>query len=288
MIKPLLIRAFGQRKPSTEFVTLRKAGFGAHSSFKFSASFAKKTDYVVEITKNFKVWDILEAGEAKGEFEFVDSKAGKMKQCFYRLCGEGANSHNIIGFTSVTVPSGFAMIANPLRSPDPRVSTLLAGMPDGTKLSKFNANLHQLNENVLQCGDWRYPDEILTPGEGAIVFNPAPTERTLYFVGEVIQESYSVPIPAGFSIRSCPAPLSGELDGELGFPTEEADVVHRFDTGKQEYVIHTFEKGEWSCGTPVMGPGEAFWVAKTKEREWDNKGLLALCSSNPMAATVLA
>jgi len=76
-----------------------------------------------------------------------------------------------------------------------------------------------------------------------------------------------LPIPPGFSIRSSLLPPPGSLD-ELGCPIADGDVIHLFDRDRQKYVLHPYEQDRWTAGLPVVGLGEAFWVAKAKPGNW--------------------
>src|SRR2546423_1728468 len=83
-------------------------------------------------------WSLLYASASLGEIEFVAADAAKSNYKFYRLSMEGKYSVNVIGYITVTVPPGFAMITNPLTGEENKVSELLRGMPDGTTFSKFD------------------------------------------------------------------------------------------------------------------------------------------------------
>ena len=88
------------------------------------------------------------------------------------------------------------------------------------------------------------------------------------FVGEVCQGNLSTPIPSGFSLRGSLVPRAGNLVDDLSFPIAEGDVVHLFDRERQKYVLHPYTSGKWVAGQPLIGLGEAFWVAKTESRNW--------------------
>jgi hypothetical protein len=115
---------------------------------------------------------------------------------------------------------------------------------------------------------------VLLPGEVAIILNPTSDVKTLNFVGEVPQGDLSLPIPAGFSIRSSLLPLPGALDTDLGFPITNGDVIHLFDREQQKYIIYTFEQNRWTPSQPVIASGEAFWVGKTAAGNWVQSAVL--------------
>ena len=106
------------------------------------------------------------------------------------------------------------------------------------------------------------------PGEGAIFFNPTSDYKSVSFAGEVLQGHLSVPVPGGFSIRSSLIPQPGNLADDLRFPIANGDVIHLFDREQQKYLLHPFEEDKWTAGPPIIGVGEAFWVAKTDPGNW--------------------
>jgi len=125
-----------------------------------------------------------------------------------------------------------------------------------------------MTDNEVKHGKWSNPTEKLVLGEGAIFYNPTSDYNSLNFVGTVTQGRLSVPIPAGFSVRSSLVPQPGHLHEDLGFPITEGDVIHLFDHDQQKYVLYPFEDGKWTKGSPVVGICESFWVAKTEAANW--------------------
>jgi|SRR6267378_34499 len=239
-----------------------------YGPFQFKVSLEGEFAYEIEATTNLKNWETILCGSAIDKTDFLDSQASKFSYRFYRLKTGQVYSANIIGYVTVTLPPAFSMIANPLKSEDTRVMALFKGMPDHTKLSKFDAQSHRLGENSVEHRKWSDPIETLMPGEGALIFNPTSDYKSVSFVGDVMQGEILVPIPAGFSIRSSTLPLPGRLDTDLAFPIGDGDVVHLFDRDKQAYVLYPFEHGGWIAGPPVIGAGESFWVAKKSGGNW--------------------
>jgi hypothetical protein len=125
-----------------------------------------------------------------------------------------------------------------------------------------------LVENGVKGGKWINKTEKLVPGEGAIFFNPSTDYRSVSFAGEVLQGHLSMPVPSGFSIRSSLVPQPGNLVEDLHFPVANGDVIHLFEREHQKYVLYPFEDGKWTAGPPIIGVGEAFWVAKTEPGNW--------------------
>ena len=198
----------------------------------------------------------------------MDSDASKFNYRFYRVQAETVWSDNVVGYATLIVPSGYSMVSNPLQAASNTVGEILPGMPEGTMLNKFDTHLFRLTENAVSKGKWTNPDETLVPGEGAIFFNPTPEFKPINFAGEVLQGELLTPIAAGFSVRSSQIPLPGRLHADLGFPINEADVVHLFDRDRQKYVIYDYDPKTWESNPPVLGVGEAFWIGKTIPGNW--------------------
>jgi len=140
---------------------------------------------------------------------------------------------------------------------------------NGTVVYKFDANagayLPSITKNKI-TGKWNDTTTTLLPGEGVFVKNPATTNVTITFVGEVMQGSLTNALPAGYSIASSQVPQADTLDN-LGFPKTKGDVVYRFVGGA--YVSYSVNKitGNWTT-VPSVGVAEAFFVKKATAADW--------------------
>jgi hypothetical protein len=240
-----------------------------YGPFRFEARLTKGVLFEIQASTDLTRWLAILKGTASGpSLEHVDSEASKFSYRFYRVLADGVCSTNVIGYASTTLPPGFSMIANPLNAPNNTVAELFKDWPGGTTLSKFDTRLFCLTDNGVKNKAWTNPHDKLLPGEGAIFFNPTPDYRPLIFVGEVTQGNLSMPIPAGFSVRSSLVPQAGQLEEDLHFPIGEGDVIHLFDRDRKKYVLYPYENGKWTNGAPVVSVGESFWVAKTEAANW--------------------
>ena len=239
-----------------------------YGAFRFKTQLPRGTSFRILACNDLKNWTVITEGVAGTEpVEYIDSEAFKFSCRFYRVMASAVYSQNVLGYISVTLPPGFSIIGNPLETESSLVSHLFAGWPDGTMLSKYDTRLFCLGENEVKNGRWSNSSERLEPGEGAIFFNPTQDYKLHSFVGNVLEGKQLLPIPPGFSIRSSLLPRPGSLD-ELHFPIAEGDVIHLFDRDRQKYVLHPYEQDRWTAGLPVVGLGEAFWVAKAKPGNW--------------------
>ncbi len=240
-----------------------------YGPFRFETALPKGVPYEIQAASDLEHWVAIAADVARGPgIEYVDSEASKYNHRFYRVVANEVHSTNIIGYASTTLPPSFAMIANPFYSANNTVAELIKDWPDGTTLNKFDTRLFRMADNAVKHGKWTNPGEKLLPGEGGIFFNPTSDYRSLNFAGEVMRENLSMPIPAGFSVRSPLLPQRGQLHEDLGFPIGEGDVIHLFDRDRQTYVLYPFEGGKWTAGSPVVNICESFWVAKTEAANW--------------------
>src|SRR6266404_5873748 len=88
---------------------------------------------------------------------------------------------NNSSFTLI-VPPGWSLIANPVYHYrgatvagavlDDRVAALFTRVPTGTRLYKFDNTTGRFIGNVFFGNLWTRPNETLSPGEGAFIFNP--------------------------------------------------------------------------------------------------------------------
>lgn len=239
-----------------------------YGPFRWKTQLPAGTQYSILASSNLRTWlPVAQARAQDAPLEYIDSEAPKFSCRFYRLLAGEVYSANVIGYVSIPLPPGFSMISNPLESSQ-TVSDMFKKWPDGTSLNRFDPNKFKLVENSLSAGKWAAPNERLVRGEGAIFLNPTSDYKMTSFVGEVCLGQLSTPIPSGFSLRGSLGPQAGNLAEDLNFPIADGDVIHLFDRERQKYLLHPYADGKWTAGPPVVGIGEAFWVAKTEARNW--------------------
>jgi hypothetical protein len=241
-----------------------------YGPFKFKIENPSLVPYTLFSSPDLSNWEIIAQSHSKigAREDYVDSAAISFSHRFYRVAAEGLPASNVIGYCVVTLAPGFTLISNPFEGGNCLVAEAFEGWPDGTTVNKFEVMFMRLSENVLKNGKWSNPNQQLAPGEGGIFFNPTDDYKRHSFAGEVAQGSFSLPVPAGFSLRSPMVPKHGKLDEDLQFPIINGDVVHLFDSDRQQYVIYPFEDGKWSSGQPTLSMGESFWVAKAEGGNW--------------------
>jgi hypothetical protein len=259
----------GRRAEAVSAPVLREARRFPYGPFSFRADVTEDASYTVAVSSDLVNWITMVSGLGGNErMEYLDVEAAKYSQRFYRVLADGVRSTTVVGFVAMTLPPGFSLIGNPLRCVSNSVGELFKSWPDGTSLHKFDTRLFKLNESAIVRGRWSRPAETLGSGEGAIFFNPTNDYKSHTFVGEVLEGNLSTPIPAGFSLRSSLVPQPGNLSDDLRFPVADGDEIHLFDRDQQKYVIYPFADGKWKGPAPILGAGEAFWVAKKAAANW--------------------
>lgn len=192
------------------------------------------------------------------------------------LSASNVYSLNVVGYVNVTCPPGFSLIANPLNTADNNITNVLmdSSIPVLTTFAIFYPG-SGFSTYVLDDIDQTWipstPTPILAPGGGGFIRNNTATNFTITFVGEVLQGSLVVPIPAGKAIVSSKVPQTGTLNA-LGFPANPNDLVHVFNnqTGYSSYVFDDIDL-VWLPGNPA-GPtinvGQAFFAQQVTPKNW--------------------
>jgi hypothetical protein len=177
-------------------------------------------------------------------------------------------SVNAVGYINVEVKTGFNLLANQLIPADATVAAILAGVPGGTIIYKFDpATGYDINSYDADFGIWENPDMTLNPGEG--FWLRSPSDFTITFVGEVPQGSLTTPLAEGFNLVSSQVPQAGLVGTDLGMPVTGGDTVYQFDPASG-YHISSFDAdfGIWDNGEPDVAVGEGFWVRKAAAADW--------------------
>lgn len=239
--------------------------------FEFQLHAASGQVVELQTSRDFRNWEPLDTITLSKEVSVIsDRKAGNFPSLFYRAVS-GSFTSNYLGFISYDLPPGYSMISNPLQTERPQISHLFPSMPDETTLSKFNLVTFSMNKAVCQHQKWSHPSEILIPGEGGLILNPAEVPVTVRLVGEVSKTEQSIPIHTGTSMRASMLPLTGRLDTDLGFPIAPGDVVSLYSNHNEKYLEYKFAENGWEKEAPHLRLGEAFWVAKNVSGIWKQK-----------------
>jgi hypothetical protein len=183
-------------------------------------------------------------------------------------------SVNAVGYVNVDLSPGFNMVSNPLdagagnNTVAKLFSNITPSIPTGLKVFTYDSVAGGYKTANYLPGVGFTPADaagvVLTPGNGAFVFNPAAVGTAplkLTFVGEVAQGNLSNPLPAGFSIKANQVPQAGKPDS-FGLVGTNGDKIFKFNKATGGYISSTYAAAasQWIPATPVIEVGEAFFM----------------------------
>jgi hypothetical protein len=206
---------------------------------------------------------------------------GTLGQPVCVTCPPNSSSYTLI------LPPGWSLIANPFSHYrgatvanavlDERVAALFSRVPTGTRLYKFDNTTGRFIENVFRGKRWTNPNETLSPGEGALFFNPKPAPLEVTITG--VCNFGGIVLPKGLSLISSPAcaninfaplaPPPGPVGvgwDNLAFNPQEGDEVYTFNNVNRNYQTHHFHNGTWDS-QPFVGEGKSCFVRTLVWRE---------------------
>lgn len=259
---------------------------------------------IIEVSENLVGWTIFDEGmlsSPNGTFETIDAITETPR--VYRAYKSGGQVYavNVVAQIEVSVSPGFNYIANPLLALSNTAGSLLPSVPPGTRLVRWNAiSQVSLENNFLSS--WSDPTMTLLPGQGFLIYNPTASSFPINFVGEVPQGTLVNHLQAGYTLCSSIVPQSAALESQLGFPSEDGDIVMLWNSILQDFDTYYYigDVG-WideipELHDPVPAVGQAFFSNKGSPVDWtrvfsvDGGGGLyavshggALPPSNPVA-----
>jgi hypothetical protein len=181
-------------------------------------------------------------------------------------------SVNAVGYVNKTIPAnGYAMLANPLKAATNTINALFAGVPNGFQVYVFTPGkgYTTLTFDDLDNSFGAGGNTELLPGQG--VFVRSPSEKTITFVGEVMQGNLTTQLVAGLQIVSSQVPQQGTAT-ELGLTGAPGDQIFQFDVLNQRYVTSTYDdldnKFLAGANEARFDVGEAFFIKKAAAGTW--------------------
>ena len=158
------------------------------------------------------------------------------------------------------IPAGLSLIANQLDHGSNTLNEVLANVPDGSIIYKYN-NINGTWVSATYCAPlktWTPGSLKLSPGEGAFI--QSPTNFNLTLSGTPHTPVLPVVIPAGQTyLLSRQTNGIGNYTNIVGFPPTNGAVVYQW-TGSN-YNASTFVSGSWTPSEPTVAIGEAVWIA---------------------------
>ena len=181
------------------------------------------------------------------------------------LGGSGASAQGPQGLANVAIRPGIQFIANPFKGADNTVAQLIPQPAEGTELYTFTGGVFKTNKVVF--GSWGNPYETLSPGEGAVVFNPSTKPFTATFNGQLLQGNLINQIPAGLSLKSSLVPMVGGITSTLGLKLAPFDNVYQWRSNRFE-VYTLLPDGNWFPDEPRITVAEAFFIRAHRATNW--------------------
>jgi len=193
---------------------------------------------------------------------------------FYRAKYGAHRSLNAIGFSVVANPPAPTRIlfANPFNTADNTVQGVLANVPEGCGLLKWDGATQSYQTNLFSQGRWTNETMTFRPGEGAYFSNSLAQPLVLLLAGEIMQGDLTNRIPGGQSIRSSMVSQRGPIQQTLGYVPDPLDTVSLLtSSGWQVYTFDDIDS-QWLLNgvpaEPVLEVGEAVVITSQSNKFW--------------------
>ncbi len=193
---------------------------------------------------------------------------------FYRAKYGAHRSLNAIGFAVVTSPPSpnEILVANPFNTADNTAQGVLANVPEGCRLRKWDLATQSYQTNLFSQGRWTNVTMTLRPGEGAYFSNSLAQPLVLFLAGEILQGDLTNRIPGRQSIRSSMVSQRGLIQTNLGYVPDPMDTVFLLTSaGWQVYTFDDVDQ-QWLLNgvpaEPVLEVGEAAFINSQSAKFW--------------------
>ena len=179
-------------------------------------------------------------------------------------------SVNAVGYVTISLTNGYNLIANPLNATSNNLNTVLTNVADSATFIKWLPGSQGFKSaSSFFAGFGWVPDDSWKPGEAGFLFSP--DNRTMTFVGEVPQGTFTNSLGVGYSMVSSVIPQSGALtNADFNFPAGDSDTFLSWNAAARGYDSATtyFAGFGWSPTTPNLQVGQGFFVFKSVSTNW--------------------
>ena len=183
-------------------------------------------------------------------------------------------SLNIVGYVNKAIPSGYSLIANPLKAGATNGANEIMAEIDGSQILTWNGAGYDYVSYDSGFGGWidaafnpANPPQ-LPPGRGFFYFTPGAS-LTNTFVGEVIPApgiTNTLVLPSGYALVGSPLPAGGAVSAApVRLPA--VDGLQMLQWSGSSYVYSSFDSGfgGWidsgfnPIPEPLIAVGEGFF-----------------------------
>jgi len=180
---------------------------------------------------------------------------------------ETPDASTTVSLTYITpLLPGFNWIANPLDHGGNTLGEILPFVQEETQIFKWDCSTQTFGIRAVYFTEVGWVDFdtgepivlTLTPGEGALFFNPGAAHTTVYFTGTPHVPVLPPPQACGCgqtNALSLQADGIGTFENITGRPPVEGSQVRRFSSQTQGYDVYTFTEGAWfseATGDPIV------------------------------------
>jgi hypothetical protein len=199
-------------------------------------------------------------------------------------------SLNIVGYATVTIPSGYSLMANPLSAGVTNGANEIMPIIDGEVILTWNNATSKFVQTGFDSGFGGWIDAnnnpsvppSLAPGQGFFFLNPVgPTNVT--FVGQVVPNpgtTNHITLPSGYSLigSAIPATVPAITNAPVSLPVLDGMAILSWNNATTKYVQTGFDSGfgGWidANSNPSTAPGYTigegfFFLNPVAATTWD-------------------
>jgi len=186
-------------------------------------------------------------------------------------------SLNVVGYVNVPLVGGgnFNMVANPLNNANNGITNIFTTASDGDQIYSWNAAIQDLGSTVYTYSSFAHTwdgNRALRPGEAVFYLGTGGSTLTNTFVGDVVQGSYTNPVPiigsGSFNMIASSVPIGGSLtNAVVGINSADGDQVYTWDVAVQDLgsSVATYSSfaHAWDNPNIAINPGIGFFYLGT-------------------------
>ena len=178
-------------------------------------------------------------------------------------------SLNIVGYATVTVNSGYNLLANPLDAGSTNGAASIMPILDGEIILTWSGGAFSEVMYDSTSGGWVLADDTtpavppsLPPGKGFFFFNPLTGPTNFTFVGQVVpgpSSSNTIPLLPGYNLvgSALPAAVTTITNTPVSLPIIDGMILLQWNSGKYSEVMYDSTSGGWVLAddtTPAAAP----------------------------------